>query len=288
MTKGGLAMLFKTYGQKIGGVSLIVVSAVLFTLLTLSTSAFPHSIDYIATNISPAADFAGASGNFNLINSVVGGSTITFALKFQIVDHGKTTVFPWPITFVGEFESNKAPDGSVVLSPAYFEFQDSSSYFTSIVTIVAPFVDGKYTAKILPQSGTGGEDGLESGGGIAVNFTVSNPACQPADTVISMENDCIIGYSPTTPLVAKLTSGDGHLAGKTIDFYVDTDFVGSAVTDVNGVAAIDYRSSSLTIGDHRVVAIFHGEPCEFKASSNTANLANKLHHNVGNAHFYKI
>jgi hypothetical protein len=88
--------------------------------------------------------------------------------------------------------------------------------------------------------------------------------------------------------VTPLPTGDGHLPGKIIDFYVDSDFVGSAITDVNGVAAIDYhRSSSLSIGDHTVVAIFHGEPCEFKASSNTANLANKLHHNVGNASFHK-
>lgn len=80
-------------------------SAVLLGLLALlsamlpSMPAFAHSIDYVATAISPAANFNGQSGNFTLINSIASGTDILFNLTFSINMQGSTTTYPRPVTF---------------------------------------------------------------------------------------------------------------------------------------------------------------------------------------------
>ncbi|KZX10267.1 hypothetical protein MBCUR_18570 [Methanobrevibacter curvatus] len=79
-------------------------------------------------------------------------------------------------------------------------------------------------------------------------------------------NTKLVAYSPktngkTVELVAKLTDVNGNLLkGKTIKFYIDGKYVGSAITNGNGIAKLVYHPSKpLSNGKHKILAIFTGD-----------------------------
>jgi hypothetical protein len=76
-------------------------------------------------------------------------------------------------------------------------------------------------------------------------------------------------HATSVSLSAKLTSGSDPLSGKTVDFYVDGDLVGSADTDSNGVATLAYDPSSLTVGDHALSAAWTSDDECFQSSEAT-------------------
>jgi hypothetical protein len=243
-------------------------SVLLLSLLFLLPAvASAHSIDYLATSISPAASFNGSSGNFTYNESVAPGAALNFTLTFGIVSQGSTTVFPRTVTFGASPNLLAAPIDAVV-------FANASTSVSRNVTLIAPSTPGAYSVKIAPVSGTGGRDGLSGGGGVAVNFTVSEPVptCNLAATSVAVNAGCIVFHTGSTQVSATLTSGGSPLAGRTIDFNLDGSSAGSAVTDANGVATLSLSTGSLAVGDHTVSAAYAGDGCDYDASSGSDTL----------------
>jgi large repetitive protein len=242
------------------------LSTAVVTILLLAVSfapAFAHSIDYLASAISPAADFNGNSANFTLQNPVSGGASIQFDLKFSINAQGGTTTYPRTITFGATTQSKPVGASNPLVSGlSSCTFTGAASTCTNAITIAAPSTAGPYSVKIQPTSGTGGREGLSSGGGVTVNFTVDNSSPILTSLALTLgDNGCILYHQAAVVFTATLTetvSGD-PVEGKQIKFSVDGDPAGFAVTNANGVATMSYTSSALTVGDHSVVATFDGD-----------------------------
>lgn len=249
-------------------VSFLITAAMVMGSLISSA----HSIDYLAISISPAATFNGQSGNFTVTNPVTGGSNISFQMKYSIVTQGNTTSFPRTIGFGATTASKPvgAPD-PVVSGLVSHIFTSAGSNFTDNVSIAAPTTAGAYSVHIAPTSGTGGQGGLSGGGGVTINFTVTNP-CANAATSLAMADSCIVYHQASTTLSATLTSGATPLSGQTVDFTVDGNSVGSAVTDGLGVASLPYDPSGLSAGDHTVAANFAGDGCAYDGSANSSTM----------------
>ena len=255
-------------------VALSILALVTASLVGMPTSA--HSIDYLAANISPAASFNGGSGNFTLNAPVAGGTSITFDVTFSINTMGSTTTYPRTIGFGVEDTTGPAVP-TATLSTSSFTFTSVASNFTTQVTVVAPSTAGAYSVKIGASTGTGGSGGLNGGNGVVVNFTVlpdTTPICVNAATSVALvlANDCIVYGTASTSFTATLTSGSNPVSGKSIDFTVDGNSIGSAITGINGAATVNYNPSALAVGDHTVVASFQGDGCDYLSSSNSATL----------------
>jgi hypothetical protein len=242
------------------------LSTAVVAILLLAVSfapAFAHSIDYLASAISPAADFNGNSDNFTLQTPVPGGASIQFELKFVIVSQGKTTTFPQTITFGATTESMPVGASTPLVSGlSSCTFTIATSTCTNTVTITAPSTAGPYSVKIQPTSGTGGQGGLSSGGGVTVNFTVDNSSPILTSLALTLgDNGCILYHRAAVVFTATLTEtvSEEPVEGKQIKFSVDGAPAGFAVTNANGVATVSYTSSALTVGDHGVVATFDGD-----------------------------
>lgn len=250
-------------------------------LLGAAVSASAHSIDYVATSISPASAFNGGSGNFTVINPLLPGSQISFTLTVSISTQGNTTTYP----ATASFTATSDPAGAVVNAIQPCTFPISSATCANGVIITAPGTPGAYSVK-LSSSGTDGRGGggLGGGNGIVINFTVA--AAPPAEMIqitpvlsISVGNPCMTLHAPTTSLTANLTANGTPLVGKTITFSVEGAPAGqpvTAVTDVNGVATTSFNTGLLTVGDHIVTASYAGETVgntEYIPIKNTATLS---------------
>ncbi len=241
-----------------------------------------HSIDYVATSISPAATVNGGSGNFTVNGTVSPGTAITFTLTFSIHTQGETTTYPRTVTFGSTTESKPsgASDPSVALTTSQCTFANATTTCQISVTITAPSTDGAYTVKFAPTSGTGGQHGLSGGGGLAVSFTVASPSVPtiiqvPTNLAVALTDRCILFHKPSVGLTATLTTAAGPLPDMTISFSVDGGVVGSATTDGNGIATLAYNSALLSPGDHTVTASFQGLTVgnnQYLATGNSATL----------------
>jgi hypothetical protein len=262
----------------------LTTAVVAFVLLAVSfVPAFAHQIDYLAASINPAATFNGTSGNFTVTNPVEGGSDIVFSLTFSIkTDDGKTTKYPLPVTFGATTETKPggAADADVSgLSSSCTFANSSSTCIFNPVTITAPTTPGPYTVKIKPTSGTGGKDGLASGGGIAITFVVAEPSAPTSiETALSLgfSNSCILYHEASVDFIATLTEkvSGAPVANAQVDFSVEGyGYVGSATTDSYGVAKYSY-SGYLPVGDHTVMATYDGDSA-YEASGNSATLGVK-------------
>jgi len=259
--------------------SLIMATCVALALvLGLAGTAAAASIDYLATAISPAANFNGQSGNFALINPVAGGDTITFDLKFYVHTQGDTATYPRTITFGTHPDAPSVTFNGAAATTVQHEFTSAASIFTDTVTVVAPNTPGDYNFKIMAiDQSPDTNHGLTPGGGILVHFTVANSTganCDPVNTAISLTlaPSCILYHSTSTTFTAVLTSGGSPVTGQTIDFSVDDDVIGSATTDTNGAATVAFNPSSLKVGDHTVDASFQGVDCLYNGSGQSATL----------------
>jgi hypothetical protein len=246
-------------------VMLAAVLAVLSIVAISSMRSTAHSIDYLVSNISPAATFHGSSGNFALDAPVAPNTLITFDVIFGIATNGQTANYPRTVTFgVGPGSSAGA-----TLSPSSCTFTNASSTCTSQVTVTAPPDPGHYMVKIDPLTGVGGSVGLTGGTGFILHFVVAGPiqpGCTPASTILSVDQVCAILHQPSADLSATLTSGGSAVPGKVIDFTVDGNPAGSAVTDSNGIARlVGFATSTLAVGDHTIEAGFAGD-CFYNAT----------------------
>ncbi|MEW6011111.1 MAG: Ig-like domain repeat protein [Euryarchaeota archaeon] len=89
-------------------------------------------------------------------------------------------------------------------------------------------------------------------------------------TILTLDN--VQGNQGQSVLLkATLTDDDGiPLEGKTIDFYVDDTLVGSAITNSEGLATLEYIITQ-TKGQYTTKAVFEGYEC-YLASTDYANL----------------
>ena len=258
-----------------------VLNTLSMVLLSAAISASAHSIDYVATNISPTSTFNGGSGNFTVTNPLQPGSQISFTLSVSINTQGNTTTYP----ATASFTATSTPAGAVVSTIQPCTFSSSSTTCANTVTITAPNTPGAYQVK-LSSSGADakGGGGLGGGNGIVINFTVA--AAPPAQIVqilptlsISVGTPCLALHAPTTSLTAILTANGTPLAGKTVTFSVEGAPAGSdvtAVTDGFGVATTSFNTGLLAVGDHTVTASFAGETVgntEYLPVQNTATLS---------------
>lgn len=250
-----------------------VLAALLFSVYLVS-SAHAATIDYVAANISPSAKYDGQSGNFH----VYGGDTIEFDLTFSIKTVGGTTQYPQTVTF-GVLNSNPPDPFPPVVSgvPVQREFTSATSSFTEHISITAPSMPGAYHVKIGAISGAGTAHGLQGGSGIVIHLVVLD-ACAPANTVLSLtlDNPCLLYRTASTTFSATLTTSDGYaVSGKSVDFEIDGQSIGSALTDTTGIARVTYNPSALAVGDHTVLASFQGAACSYNASNSSATLGIK-------------
>jgi hypothetical protein len=241
---------------------------VIISLMALSFTASAESIDYQASSISPSANFSGNSGNFTLINSVSAGSTINFQVTVGIKTNGQTAAYPITVTF----GANNGSNATATLTPSQCTFTSSSSTCVMDVSVLAPNAPGNYHVKIVDTDGTGGKDGLSSGGDVMVHFKVAGESqgdCNPVATTLTVDRVCAQLHQ-NTPVTLKATLLPG-VANKTIDFTVDGNSAGSGTTDANGVATVPYSVSTLSIGNHTIIASFAGD-CDYEATSGSNTL----------------
>ncbi|MBI2815614.1 MAG: PxKF domain-containing protein [Acidobacteria bacterium] len=258
----------------------VVTALALFGCVTLSpVPAVAHSIDYVSTNISPAATFAGSSGNWTVNGTVTGGSNITFTLTFGIDTQGSTTTYPRTVTFGATTEVKPSGASDAVVSPATpsCTFTTSATTCPTNYTITAPTTAGTYTVKIQAATGTGGAQGLGGGSGVSITFTVAVPVASAEATTLTLSvgnGGCVVLHSSTNVSISATlvtTVGSTPVANKSISFFIDSASAGSAFTDVNGVATIAFNPSTLALGDHTVTASFAGDSL-YEASGDNANL----------------
>ncbi len=137
--------------------------------------------------------------------------------------------------------------------------------------MTAPTTLGVYQVEVrgTDTGPTGmGAGALTSGGGLKINFTVSEcePMCEEHHTVLMVAAiNCIALHDPNlVALSATLTDSDNSnspISGQTLHFSVDGNPVGDPVTNASGVATINYDASGLGVGDHAVDVTFDGVPC---------------------------
>ena len=259
----------------------VALTAVAFVAL-MATSAFTHTIDYIATDIQPQAIFNGQSGHFRLIDPIAPGGTITFNLTLELIlsAGGSTSSLPATATFGvkntgGGYDPSNVyfgtPNTSLTstVSHTYDKQNNQVVSFMTPVTAYAPTAPGSYHFKIQAIDGFQGK-GFTPGDGIVIHFKVEEPA-QPIETVltVALESSSILYHAPTNYLFASLTEKVSGLpvAGQLINFFFEGDPVAhSAVTNSNGTAAFNYNTSGLGVGDYTVAANFQGTS-GFKSSS---------------------
>lgn len=270
---------FSNYG-------VVFLTAILLGVL-LIVPATAHTIDYIATDIQPQADFAGQSGHFKVIDPIVPGGSVTFMLTFELIESSGGPTAELPLTATFSVKNKGGPEDFVVtFGPApgttttTYTFQKNSGItpFTTQVKAVAPSTPGSYHFKIQAEQGTLSK-GLQPGEGIVIHFKVAEPdqSCNPVETVLIVDNPtCVIYKQPSTDFTATLTyNNSGNyvpLSGKDIEFFVDGTSIGSAITSTDGKAKITYNPSDLQVGDHTVVASYQakGEECAYKPDSHSA------------------
>lgn len=263
----------------------VLLTAVLLGVL-LVAPATAHTIDYIATDIQPEAEFTGQSGHFKVIDPVAPGGNITFMLTFELIESsgGSTTELPLTATFSvknkggpADFDVKFGPaPGTATASYTYVKSAGKIMPFTTQVKAVAPSTPGSYHFKIQAEQNTLSK-GLQPGEGIVVHFKVAEPdqPCNPVETVLIVDDPtCVIYKQPSTDFTATLTFNDSGnyvpLSGKQIYFSVDGESIGSATTFTDGKATITYNPGNLPVGDHTVVASYEGEECEYKPDSHSA------------------
>ena len=225
------------------------------------TATLEYNITQIQGNYNITADFAGDStclastsnGTLTVnvlttsmeVNNVSTYNGKTVGLNASLIDQNGDPVTDKNITFkingtdIGTVSTND--EGFATLN--YTVTQTGGNY-----SISADFA-GDYT--YVASTGTG-------------NLKVNVINTHIAVSNVSTFNGNVVN------LTAKLTGTDGPVAGKNITFKVNGASVGSASTDENGIATLNYTVTQ-TEGNYNLTADFAGDYV-YVASTNTGNL----------------
>jgi hypothetical protein len=242
----------------------ILKYAVLVTTLVIVFGAVgawalgPDTLSF--TNISTTPSSTTSGQNHNVTGDVNAGDSIS--LSFTMGGSGTPGSTSYPHTeYLTASTITGASDVSIT-GLVNCTLASSSSTCSESATLTAPTTPGAYQVKILADDGINGA-GHMNGGFFFVNFTVVASGCTPAATSLVLGTpDCVVLHAGSVLLSATLKSDDTPLIGKTITFYVDGTAVGTADTDSDGVATLDYDPSLLTVGDHALSAEWQSDdPC---------------------------
>jgi len=265
--------------MKSKGMVLLLAGLLVLGLVGGVWSANPDKLTFTNVSTTPASTQSGQSGNYTLTNPVKPGDTISLSFTLAASGLGSTsTIYPRTVNVTSS--TNKKPLGADDVSvtglttPVTFTARGITQ--AESATLTAPATPGAYQVKISADdsSNTGkimGDFNI-MGDFIFINFSVVPSSCTPAETSLELATpDCVLLHATSVSLSATLTEkSDGTpLEGKTIDFSVDGNYVGSAVTDSNGVATLDYNPSSLTVGDHALSAAWQSDDNCLKSSEAT-------------------
>ena len=103
---------------------------------------------------------------------------------------------------------------------------------------------------------------------VSMDLTLSVPSTANINVPVTLSATLIGSYDDTqTSNVDLLTA---EMRGATIEFYNGNTLIGTAITNENGIATLQYTPSA--IGTHVITAIFNGTDIWENATSNTAYL----------------
>ena len=157
--------------------------------------------------------------------------------------------------------------------------QDISFYIDGVLIANVPSVEGKANTTYLVTQGPGsvfpvtgdyaGHDGYSI---VLKNGELLIPKI-PTSITIDVPKNLKVGQNTT--LKGKLTDKDGNsIANATVDFYVDGKKVGSAVTDENGIAILNYTFTKA--GNYNVQAKYAGNDTCLPSNATTQTKVSKI------------
>jgi hypothetical protein len=222
--------------------------------------------------------YVAASGNFNYspsqsLSASAGGPTVSFAQTVTAPKNNGSFTASLQVAGTG---TNPIPASWVsTTSPTTLSFAtgtnppggaDDAKSWTVRFNVPSGTTTGTYTASIKANASI---PGVGPGPGTAVTLNVSGTA--PTSLTVSPGTGT---YGGTVNLSATLTSSGSPVSGKTITFTLNGNTVGTASTNVSGVATLNGVSlSGINAGTYPsgVGASFAGDS-GFQASSGTASL----------------
>lgn len=231
----------------------LLILALVALMAAAAWAAAPDKANLSSISTTPSSTQNGQGKNYTLDNPVGPGATISLSFTLAIDVQGTSTTYP----HTEKFEiTTVSPTGAnvPVVAISNCALTNNASSCNLSTTITAPSIAGAYQVKFLAYDGISGGGGL-TGDLFFINFTVVLPSCTPAPTTLVLATPpCTYYHAGSVNLSATLKSGTTPLVGKSIDFYVDGNKVGSATTDSFGVATLAYNPSTLAVGDHPLTA----------------------------------
>lgn len=208
----------------------------------------------LTTNFAVAAD-----GHATFQNTVFDGQQIVVTGTWSILDRsaeaGTDTAYPKTVNF--NVSTEVTPGPPVVVS-AITSCGVTSSGSTCIrdISFSAPAAAGDYQVRVAAGS-TGG--GPLTGLALYINFTVTD-AVVLLDTQLTVASQCVLLNQGDIGLGATLTEelSGVAIAGASIDYSVAGDSAGSATTDGDGIATLNYNVNHLGVGDYPIYAAYAG------------------------------
>lgn len=263
------------------GLVTLFLSRLLFTLgvagFALSAPAFAGKDDLYVSNVNSVTvggsgaayttSLSGASKNRTLAitNPIVGAQAVSVQVTWGIAagTAPRTTTFPNAgVTFSGS-TTNGTSVGTISATPATCDFLNDTSTCSSTITFTTPNVTDspiEVTIVSIPPSKSPGSRELQ-GRTLKIAFSVIRQVAKLDTTLAVMDPQCFQYGAGNVNLNATLTETVSSLpiTGRTVDFSLDSNAIGSAVTDGAGEAVLSYNINGLSAGDHGLYAAFTGD-----------------------------
>ncbi len=249
-----------------------ICAAVVCMIAALSVWAYAITyITYAATFTGHTVTFAppGISGsNVTVTDQICPGDTIVFDATFGVGGNMGGTMLPRSAVF--DVTTSIKPPGASDVGysgmPQTHTFATVNSSFTDHIILTAPSTLGAYQIILTGEDTNNGNGHITSGGGLKVNFTVSDcsSSCEQISTALTVTNACVVlhNQNPATLSATLKDASNNPLSGQTLHFSVpDGGFTMDATTDGSGVASVSYDASGLSVGDHSVNVTYDGTPC---------------------------
>lgn len=258
---------------RLGLVSLaFVLAAVALPASAALDNLYPNSATWEVNNVADAnvsPDFTvGANGHSTLDSDVYAADAIVVTAGWAIQNNapapGTDTSYPRTVTFTG-VTSAKPPGADDVTVAAITNCTATSAASTCSTTIsfAAPATPGDYSVQINTGITPPGGAGQLNTKQLTLNFTVAEDIVEMIDTKLTVDPQCLLlnaGDVDLTATLEELLSGD-KIGDADIDFYIDppSASIGTATTDVNGVATLVHNIDGLGVGDYTLYAEFLGD-----------------------------
>lgn len=229
---------------------------------TLYASAASWMVD--AAGVASSPNFsAGDNGHTTLDVDVNPGDAIVVSVTWSIQDNsaspGTDTTYPGRIiTFAAVTNTTPGPNVTVAAISNCTVNSNASTCPTSI-SFDAPATLGTYQVQINNNDTSGGTK-LNTKW-LQINFTVVEANEVTIDTKLTVDPQCFLlnaGDVDLTATLEELISGD-KISAADIDFELDGDDIGTAMTDANGVATLTHNIDYLGVGDYNLYAEFDGD-----------------------------